>query len=188
VTDASSKIRSYDLASGKLLWECRGLTRNVIPSPVAADDTVYCASGFQGNALLAIRLGHTGDLTDSDAIAWKYGKSMPYVPSPLLYGDKLYCLKSNQGVLSCLDTKSGKVLIDAERLEAVANIYASPVGAGGKIYIAGRDGATVVLKESDKLEVLATNRLDDGFDASPAAVGKELFLRGHEYLYCIAEK
>ncbi|HWY74573.1 MAG TPA: PQQ-binding-like beta-propeller repeat protein [Verrucomicrobiae bacterium] len=188
VTDATGKIRSYDLASGKLLWECRGLTRNVIPSPVAADDTVYCASGFQGNALLAIRLGRTGDLTDSDAIVWKYDKSMPYVPSPLLYGDKLYCLKSNQGVLSCLDTKSGKVLIDAERLEAVPNIYASPVGAEGRIYIAGRDGATVVLKQSDKVEILATNKLDDGFDASPAVVGKELFLRGHEYLYCIVEK
>ncbi len=188
VTDATGKIRSYDLASGKLLWECRGLTKNVIPSPVAADGVVYCMSGFQGNALVAIHLGHSGDLTDSDAIAWKYGKSMPYVPSPLLYGDKLYCLANIRGMVSCFDAKSGKVLIDAERLEAVPNVYASPVGAGGKIYIAGREGATVVLKQADTLEILATNKLDDGFDASPAVVGKELFLRGHEHLYCIAEK
>ncbi len=91
-------------------------------------------------------------------------------------------------MVSCFDAKSGKVLIDAERLEAVPNVYASPVGAGGKIYIAGREGATVVLKQADTLEILATNKLDDGFDASPAVVGKELFLRGHEHLYCIAEK
>ena len=52
----------------------------------------------------------------------------------------------------------------------------------------GRDGGALVLKNSAKLEVLATNRLDDKIDASPAAVGKELFLRGHQSLYCIAEK
>jgi outer membrane protein assembly factor BamB len=110
------------------------------------------------------------------------------VPSPLLYGDKLYCLAGNKGMISCFDAKTGKTLIDAERLEAIPNVYASPVGAGGRIYLAGREGSTVVLKESDKLEVLGTNKLDDGFDASPAVAGNELFLRGRENLYCIAKK
>lgn len=77
--------------------------------------------------------------------------------------------------------------MDAERLGAVPGVYASPVGAGGRVYLTGRNGVTLVLKASDKLDVLATNRLDEKFDASPAAVGKELFLRGHESLYCIAE-
>jgi len=186
VTDATGKIRSYDVATGKLVWECAGLTRNVIPSPVADKEMVYCTSGFQGNALLAIRLGRTGDLTDSDAIAWRHNKSTPYVPSPLLYGDKLYVFASNNGVLSCFDARSGRVLIDAERLEALPGVYASPVGAGGRVYLVGRNGATVVIKQSDKFEALATNHLDEKFDASPAIVGKELFLRGKEYLYCIA--
>jgi len=73
-------------------------------------------------------------------------------------------------------------------LEALAGVYASPVGAGGRIYLVGRNGVAVVIMQSDKLEVLATNRLEEKFDASPAVAGRELFLRGHEYLYCLAEK
>jgi outer membrane protein assembly factor BamB len=188
ITDATRKIRSYDLATGKILWECGGLTRNVIPSPVADGDTVYCMSGFQGTSLLAIRLGRTGDLTGTDAIAWTHKKSTPYVPSPLLYGDKLYFFANNNAVLSCLDAKSGKPLIDAERIEGLSGVYAAPVGASGRIYLAGRNGTTVVLKQGDKLEILATNKLDEKFDASPVAVGKDLLLRGRGYLYCIANK
>ncbi len=187
VVSGTGKIRSYDLASGQLVWECGGLTRNVIPSPVTAEDVVYCLSGFQGNALQAIRLGRAGDLTGTDAVVWSQHKNTPYVPSPLLYGHRLYFFANNNGILSCLDARSGRPLLDAERLEALPGVYASPVGAGGRVYLAGRNGVTLVLKASDRLEVLATNRLDEKFDASPAAVGKELFLRGHESLYCIAE-
>jgi len=188
VTAATGKIRSYDISTGKLLWECGGLTRNVIPSPVADADKVYCISGFQGSSLLAIKLGGSGDLTGSESIAWTHKKSTPYVPSPLLYNDKLYFYAVNNGRISCLDSKSGNVLIDAEPLDDLSGVYASPLGAAGKVYLPGRNGVTVVLKQSDKLEKLATNKLDDKFDASPAAVGKELFLRGRQNLYCIAEK
>ncbi|MCX6893075.1 MAG: PQQ-like beta-propeller repeat protein [Verrucomicrobia bacterium] len=188
VVTATGKIRSYDVASGDVLWECGGLTRNVIPCPVADAGMVYCMSGFQGNACMAIRLGRTGDLTGGDAIAWTHNKSTPYVPSPLLYNGKLYFFANNNGVLTCLDTKSGEAVFDAQKLEDLAGVYASPLGAGGRVYLAGRNGVTVVLKQSDKLEVLASNRLDEKFDASPVAVGKELFLRGREYLYCITEK
>jgi outer membrane protein assembly factor BamB len=188
VVTATGKIRSYDVASGDVIWECGGLTRNVIPCPVADASTVYCMSGFQGNALLAIRLGRTGDLTGTDAVAWTHNKSTPYVPSPLLYNGKLYFFANNNGVLTCLDTKAGEALFDAQKLEDLSGVYASPVGGAGRVYLAGRNGATVVLKQSDKLEVLAVNRLEEKFDASPAAVGKDLFLRGREYLYCLSEK
>jgi outer membrane protein assembly factor BamB len=188
ITDASNKVRSYDLATGKIIWECTGLTANVIPSPVADKDTVYSMSGFKGNALLAIKLGRTGDLTGTDAIAWSHNKATPYVPSPLLYDDKLYFFAGNNGMLSCFDSKSGKPLIDAERLEEIKGVYASPAGAANRVYLVGRNGAVMVIKNSDKLEVIATNKLDEEFDASPAIVGKDLFLRGKESLYCIAEK
>ena len=188
VTSATKKIRSYDLATGKLIWECSGLTPNVIPSPVAAKGVVYAISGFRGNALLAIQLGKTGDLTDTDAILWKYNKATPYVPSPLLYGNKLYFFSSNNGVVSCFDVATGKPYFSEERLDAIHGIYSSPVGAGGRVYFVGRDGGAVVIRDSDKLEILATNKLDDNIDASPAVAGNELYLRGHNYLYCIAEK
>jgi outer membrane protein assembly factor BamB len=187
VTSATKKIRSYDLASGKLLWECGGMSANVIPTPVAKDGLVYPISGFRSYALLAIRLDRAGDLTDTDAIVWKHTKSTPYVPSPLLYGERLYFFSSNSGIISCFDAKTGKALMDAERIEALPGVYASPVGAANRVYLVGRNGDSVVIKNADKLEVLSTNKLEEKFDASPAIAGNALFLRGHQYLYCIAE-
>jgi len=188
VMAATGKIRSYDVASGDVLWECGGLTRNVIPCPVADAEAVYCMSGFRGSALLAIRLGRTGDLTGTDAIAWTYKKNTPYVPSPLLYDGKLYFFAVNNPVLTCLDTRSGTPLFAAQKLEDLSGVYASPVGAAGRVYLVGRKGVAVVLKQSDKLEVLAVNRLDEKFDASPAAAGNDLLLRGRDYLYCLSDK
>jgi outer membrane protein assembly factor BamB len=188
IAPASRKVRSYDLATGKMLWECAGLGSNVIPTPVAGHDMVYVMSGHEGRKLLAIRLGRTGDLTGTDAVAWSLDKSTPYVPSPLLQGDLLYFFAGREGRLSCFDAKLGRPHFEAQPLEALPGVYASPVAASGRIYLTGRNGASVVIKHSEKLEVLATNRLDDRFDASPAIVGNELILRGHENLYCIAAK
>lgn len=187
IAAATNRIRSYDLRTGDQIWECAGMTTNAIPSPVHADGIVYATSGFRGSALLAIKLGATGDLTDSEAILWKHNRSTPYVPSPLLYGNRLYFFKSNDATLSCFDVTTGKPLIDQERLSGLRGAYASPVGAADKVYLVGRNGTTMVIKNADKLETLATNVLDEPIDASPAAVGKELFLRGRESLYCIAE-
>jgi len=188
VVSASQRIRSYDLATGKQIWECGGMTANVIPTPVAGHGLLFVTSGFRGNALLAIKLGGTGDLTDSPAIAWRHAKSTPYVPSPILYGERLYFTAGNNAMLSCFDAKTGKVLIDSERLEGPVGLYASPVAANGRIYLAGRNGTSLVLKDADKLEVLATNKLDEKIDASPAIAGNELYLRGHEHLYCLTQK
>lgn len=186
IVDASSKVRSYDLASGKEIWSVGPLTANVIPSPVAGNGMVYSMSGFRGNALFAVKLGRTGDLAGTDAVAWTYNRDTPYVPSPLLYDDKLYFFKGNEATFSILNAKTGKASVEAERLEGMRGVYASPVGAAGRVYLVGRDGGALVLKKSDKVEVLAANKLSDKFDASPAIVGKELFLRGKQYLYCIA--
>ena len=65
-------------------------------------------------------------------------------------------------------------------------VFASPVGAGWRVYIPGRDGTTLVVRHGGKFEVLASNTLDDGFDASPALVDSEIYLRGYKYLYSIA--
>jgi len=98
---------------------------------------------------------------------------------------QLYFLKSNSGILTCLDAREGTLRF-SERLESVPSVYASPVGAAGRVYIAGREGAVAVLAAGPKLEVLATNRLDDGFDASPALVDGEIYLRGRKHLYRVS--
>jgi outer membrane protein assembly factor BamB len=186
VVGGTNKLLSYDLERGDLVWQAAGLTMNVIPSPVAADGVVYAMSGFRGNALRAIRLADAkGEIAGPPALAWSYDKDTPYVPSPLLVGGGLYFLKSNSGILTSLDAASGTPRF-SERLEAIPNVYASPVAADGRIYVVGREGSAVVLAAGPQLKVLATNRLDDAFDASPALVDGELYLRGAKHLYRIS--
>ena len=187
VVNSSSKVRSYDLESGELLWEAGGQTANAIPTPVAGKDLVYVTSGFRGSALQAIALGRKGDLTGTDAIAWSRNKNTPYVPSPLLYEDHLYFFAGNNAQLSVVDAKDGAMQVDAERLDGIFGVYASPTGAAGRVYLTGRNGAVWVVKNGPKLEVLAKNKLDENFDATPALAGPDLFLRGHKYLYAISE-
>jgi outer membrane protein assembly factor BamB len=108
------------------------------------------------------------------------------VPSPVLLDGVLYFLKSNSGIVTAVDAKTGTPHYANQRLEGVPNVFASPVAAKGRIYFPGRDGTTIVVRSGPKYEVLAKNTLDDGFDASPALVDNEMYLRGYKYLYAIA--
>jgi outer membrane protein assembly factor BamB len=186
IVNATNRVRSYDLKNGEVIWECGGQTANAIPTPVIDGDSVICMSGYRGSYAGAIPLDSTGDVTDK--VAWKHTQGTPYVPSPLLHDGRLYFLQGNTNTLTSLDAKTGDAIIDRERLSGINGVYASPVAAGNRIYIAGRDGNTVVLKPGDKVEVLSTNPLDEGIDASPAIVGKQIFIRGKKHLYCLEQK
>ena len=188
IVPGMKRLRSYDLETGAVLWETEGLTMNPIPSPVAGDGMVFATSGFRGNSLRAIKLaGAKGDITGTPNVVWTLDRDTPYVPSPLLYDGVLYILKTNNGLLSAFDAKTGKPHYQVQRIEGAPNVFASPVGAAGRVYIPGRDGTTVVIKHGPAFEVVAQNTLDDGFDASPALVDREMYLRGYRYLYKISE-
>jgi outer membrane protein assembly factor BamB len=188
ITTASGKVRSYDLNSGKVIWKCAGLTGNSIPCPVVEGDTVYCMTGYKGYSLMALPLNAKGDITGSDKILWTKRRGTPYVPSPILYDGLLYFTQSNQALLSCVNAKSGKTYIDRTRLKGLTNIYASPVGADGRIYLNDRSGVTLVLKRSRELKVIAKNELGEQIVSSSALAGNQLFIRGRRFLYCISEK
>ncbi len=188
IVSATNKIRSYDLKTGDQFWECGGMTTNVIPTPVSGFGMVYAISGFRGASLLAIKLGAKGTIDNTDAIAWKHGKSTPYVPSPVLAGERLYFFSGNTGVLSCFNAKTGQPYYEATRVNDLGGgVYASPVAVADRVFLTGRDGKSVVIKNADAFEVLASNKLDDRIDASPAISGRDMFMRGSEHLYCIAE-
>jgi outer membrane protein assembly factor BamB len=187
IVPGMNRVHSYDLENGTVVWESDGLTMNPIPSPVHEDGLAILMSGFQGNDLKAIRLAEArGNIDGSNAIAWTLARDTPYVPSPLLYDKILYILKTNNGILSTFDAATGTPHYQLQRLEGVPEVFSSPVGASGRVYITGRDGTTLVLRHGPKFDVLATNSLDDGFDASPALVDREIYLRGYRYLYSIA--
>ena len=189
IISATGKIRGYNIESGDLIWECSGLTRNVIPMPVVYKNFIYLMSGFQGSALLAVDISKAkGDINNSDAIVWKYEQYTPYTPSPILLEDKLYFLRLNKGYLTCLDAADGKENYTIQKLEGIQNIFASPVAVNNRIYIPGASGAFSIVKCDSEFEVLAKNTLDDGFHASPVIIGNNLYLRGFKYLYCISEE
>ncbi|SRR6266540_232207 len=190
VVSATKRVRSYDLETGALLWECAGLSRNVVSSPVAGHGMVFAGNSYDWQAMLAIRLaGAKDDITDTPNLAWKLNRLTPYVSSPLLYDDTLYFLRHNQNILSRFEPATGKPRGEPLRLDGIRDfIFASPVGAAGRIYITARDGTTVVLRHDRDNAPLAVNHLDDTFSASPALADKDLFLRGERFLYCVAEE
>ena len=144
--------------------------------------------GGEIGALVALPPEESAELEPGAAepLWQKKSGDAPGIPSMLAYDDKLYFLKGNSGMLSVLDPTTGDVVYGPERLKGVADVYASPVAASGRLYVAGRDGTVEVLSALPKIETLAVNVLEDRFDASPAIAGDELYLRGRAHLYCIA--
>ena len=186
IASGQEYARGYSLKDGKELWRCSGQTARPVASPVAGHGMAFIGSGFRGAFLGAFDLSKRGDLEESDGVAWSISRSTPDIPSLLLSGSRLYFHSRNSGIISCHDAKTGKPHYSQERVPGLGgDVYASPVAANGHVYLTSRDGATVVIEDSDTFKVVATNQLDDPIDATPAIAGRELFLRGQKHLYCI---
>ena len=188
VVSGTRRITAYDLADGRVIWECGGMSRNIVASPVPYDGLVIAGSSYDTQAMLAVRLdGAKGDVSDTRQVVWKREQRTPYVPSPLLYKGSLYYLRHYQSILTKLDARSGNEPLGPFRLDGLRNIYASPVAANGHVYITDQVGATMVIQHGDTPQVVATNQLNDRFNASPALAGKDIILRGEQFLYKISE-
>ena len=185
VVSATGRVRGYDLATGEVIWAAAGLSGNVVASPVASGGRVYVGNSYERRAMMGIDLRRARGEIGGDAILWTRTRDTPYVPSPVLAGDTLCFLKHYQPLLTCVHGPDGRTLFGPQRLPGLADIYASPVAAGGRLYIVSRNGATAVLRAAVEFRPLATNQLDDSFSASPAVAGGALYLRGERFLYKI---
>lgn len=187
IVSATGRVRGYDLATGKLIWECGGMSGNVVATPVHADGVVYVASSYEKRAMLAIRLADArGDITGTPAVVWSRRHDTPYVSSPVLVDGTLCFLRHLSGMLTCVDARTGSTLHGPRKLSGLRRVFASPAAADGRIYVPSREGLTAVLQGTEPFELLAVNRLDDTFTASPALVGSKIYLRGEKHLYAIA--
>lgn len=187
IVPGTGASRGYDFATGEEIWKLAGMTVNTIPSPVHQDGVVYLASGYRGTMLQAVRLeGAKGDLAGTESVLWNYEKDTPYVASVLLYGDQLYFLKHLRNIFTSLDRTTGKHHYTV-RLPNIRNTYASPIAAANRVYVFDRGGGAVVLEHGTEFKVIAENTLDDGIDATPAMVGRDLYIRGRHHLYRITE-
>ena len=187
VTSGAETIISYDPATGKELWRCKGVESHAIPSPVVGHNMVFVTAGSHSKRAMAIRLGGAGDLSDTSSVVWKYQKGTAYVPSPILYGDYLY-LMTDKGLLTCLDAKTGEVKYEGGRVPVPATFTASPVAYDGKILLTSEDGDTFIIKSGPVHEVLRTNSLGEPVYASPAISQGKIFIRGEKTLYCISAR
>lgn len=185
VMNGQNYARSYDLETGKELWRCGGQTQRPCASAVADDELIYVGSGFRGAYLGAFRPDGSGDIGGTQHVAWSVDRDTPDVSSPLLTKGRLYFHKGKTGMISCFNAKTGEPLYGATRVSGLTSTYASPIAAGDYVYLTGRSGRTVVLKNSDKFEVVATNSVGETVDATPAPVDNQLFIRGEKHLFCI---
>lgn len=185
VTNGTKRVRSYDLADGRLIWECGGQVTNPIACPLTLNGLALVMTGYQGYAVYAIPLDSKGDITGTEKIAWRRTDTGPYISSPVLIDDMIYVTKSRDATLSIIDAKTGEPVLHQKRIPGLGVLYASPVAAAGRLYYTDRNGVTVVIKQGPDMEVLATNQLGEGVDASPAVVGRQLLLRGEKHLFCL---
>lgn len=186
---SSTRVRSYDLATGAVIWEAGGLGSNAIPAVLNVDDKMVIAmSGHRDPNLLAIRLGGEGDLTDNaDYVKWTNQRGNSYTASPVLHEGILY-FHTDRGLVSAFDAVTGEAFYQQERLPGVYSFKASAVAAGGKLYLASEQGEVIVLKLGKEYEVLAVNNMgDEMFVSSPAVVGGKLYLRSQDEVFCIGE-
>jgi len=182
---SGTTVRSYDPATGKVIWQCAGLGLNAIPAPVSADGIAYVMTGFQRPNMMAIRIDREGDLTGTDAVIWSTNRGTPYNPSPVIQNDILYFF-NDAAMLSVFKASTGEAYYKQQRLPGAHNLKSSPVAVNGKLYIATEEGDVFVLKMGEKFEVLATNSMgDEMFIATPAVAGGAMYLRGRSTLYCV---
>lgn len=195
VTNATQRMRGYDAATGKLLWQCAGGSMISVPSPVAAQGLVFLASGhnlLRRQPIIAVRAGASGDITppkdqrQTEAIAWWHPRGGPYVTSPIAVDRYLY-VPLDRGTLTCYEARTGRIVYDKQPLGARNTITASPVAGDGRIYVQTEDGECYVVRQGPEFEILAVNKLDEIFCASPAVSASRLLLRGRKHLYCIGK-
>ncbi len=195
VTNATRRMRGYDAKTGRLLWECGSGSMISVPSPVATEGLVFLCSGhnlMRPQPIFAIRAGARGDITpakgqsQTEGVAWWHALGGPYVTSPIAIDRYLY-VPLDRGTLTSYDARTGEMVYERQRLGARNTITASPVAAGGRLYLQTEDGECYVIKQGPEFEILAVNKLEETFCASPAISAGRLFLRGRKHLYCVGD-
>ncbi|MEM9184946.1 MAG: PQQ-binding-like beta-propeller repeat protein [Planctomycetota bacterium] len=174
---------AYDAATGEALWRVdHGPGFSVVPRPVNDGSAVYFSTGYASQEMQAVRLGGSGDVTDSHVL-WRSRRQTPTQASPQLVGDRLYTVSDN-GVGACLDTKTGKPLWQA-RLGGTYS--ASPLLSGELVYFFSREGKTTVVRNAASgPQIERTNEIGEAIMATPAVVGGVMYLRAAGSLYAIA--
>jgi outer membrane protein assembly factor BamB len=184
ISPGAKAVMGYDPRTGEELWKVRYNGWSMVARPLFGHGLTFVLNDYERPELWAIRTDGQGDVTDSH-VAWTIKRGMPAQPSLLLVDDLLY-FASDEGIAHAVEAKTGEV-VWKQRLRG--NYSASPLCAGGRLYFFNRDAVTTVLAPGRQCHVLAVNDLDgEQLMASPAVVGKALFVRTRTHLYRIEQR
>jgi outer membrane protein assembly factor BamB len=184
IVNSEGQVQSYDPSTGKEFWSCRGMSFEVIPTPVVGAGLIFCSSGRAGPTL-AIRPGGSGDVTRTH-VAWSTQRGSPFVPSPILVGSQLYTVNDMASIVSSFDAATGKSLWQGRLGVATREGFsASPVSVDGKVFFTNDDGQTFVLRAGPTFELLHTNDIGERTLASPALVDGRWYVRTDRHLMAI---
>lgn len=178
VSEGSDVIAGYDPKTGRELWRFKFDGYSVIPKPVYGNGLVYFSTGYDNATLKAIKPGGSGDA------AWTVTKGAPHTPSLLLAGNELFTVSDN-GFLSCVDARTGKV-VWSERVPGAFS--ASPILADGKVYLTSEEGKGYVVEAGRTYNLLATSDLKEKTFATFAAADGALYVRTESQLYKFASR
>ena len=191
VTNGSNFIRGYDLRTGRERWRLGGSSRITAPTPVVTRNLLIVASGRAPEApIFAVRPAAAGDITldprqaSSPAVAWRHERRGPYMPTPIVYGGRLYALH-DAGILDAYDVATGEEVYRQRIPHAGFGFSASPVAADGRLYLSGEDGVIFVVRSGPRFELLAANDMGEPLMATPALAGGTMYVRGARHLFAV---
>ncbi len=169
IVNSQRRVTAYDPATGRELWTVRGMTFEVIPTPVVAEGLVFASSGRAGPTF-AIRPGGSGDVTTTH-VAWSTPKGSPFVPSPLVHEGLLYLINDMQSVLTVYEATTGTLVYQGRLGQAQREGFSSsPVVVNGEVFFTNDDGETFVVTAGREFKLRHTNSLGEAVLASPALV------------------
>jgi outer membrane protein assembly factor BamB len=181
VMNGTENVIGYDAATGKELWKTKGVESNAIHSLLVGKGLVIVTAGFPSKRIIAIR---PGDQPDDKRIAWEYTKGTGYVLSNMLYGDYVY-LSTDNGIVTCLEAETGKVMYEGGRPPKPTNFMGSAVAYKGFVAMTSEDGDTFMLKAGPKHEIVRTNTIDEAVYSSLALANGRIYIRGVKHLYAV---
>jgi outer membrane protein assembly factor BamB len=192
--------RSYDPATGELLWQLDMNKGRSSATPVAIGDRLFVGNELRnrggdddgGGRLYAITPGGSGDISPpnnsmhGEFVAWRMDDSGIQMASPTLCGGNLYFFERQRGIVHCVDAETGRLEYKSRVPEATA-FWASPWTDGKHVFALDANGNTHVLDGSgDTLEIVAVNTLEQQAWGTPAIADGRIYLRTVDTLYCIA--
>ncbi|MCA1650945.1 MAG: PQQ-like beta-propeller repeat protein [Acidobacteria bacterium] len=184
VTNGTELVIACDPATGKELWQTNGVDSNAIHTPLVGHGLVIMTADYPAKKVIAIR---PGDVSEDKRVAWEYSKGTGYVLSNILYGDYLYLLTDN-GIVTCLDPKTGVVKYEGGRVPVPARFRGSPVAFADSVAMTSEDGDTFMLKAGPAHEIARTNSVDEPVYSSPAIANGRIYIRGQKHLFAIGPK